>query len=142
MFRNKIIRIIITILICLTFSFTLCSCSSEPLSPEDEYQLWIEDQFGWDGAHKTLEELIIDNLNDEDSYEHIETSYIEITDDTIKKEINEALEADGYENRVEINDLVVMIEFSADNVFGGTVKSIAVGISSYSENTITLITIE
>lgn len=45
MFRNKIIRIIITILICLTFSITLCSCSSEPLSPEDEYQLWIEDQF-------------------------------------------------------------------------------------------------
>lgn len=98
--------------------------------------------FGWDGAHTTLEELIIDNLNDEESYKHIETSYIEITDDTIKTEINDALEADGYENRVEINDLVVMTEFSADNVFGGTVKSIAVGISSYSENTITLISIE
>lgn len=142
MLRNTKFRIIITIFICLTFGFILCSCSSGSLSPEEEYQLWVDGQFGWDGAHKTLEELIIDNLNDEDSYEHIETTYVEIADEAIKKEINEVLEADGYENRVEVNDLLIMTEFSADNIFGGTMKSIAVGISSYSDNMVTLITIE
>lgn len=142
MFRNKFFSIIIATLVCLTLSVTLCGCSGEPLNPEEEYQLWIDSQFGWDGAHKTLEELIIDNLNDEESYKHIETNYIEITDDGIKEEINDALKADGYSNRVEINDLVIMTEFSADNVFGGTVKSMAIGISSYSDNIITLITIE
>ena len=142
MFRNTKAGIIVTILICLTFSFILCSCSNEPLSEEEEYQLWVDGQFGWDGAHKTLEELIIDNLNDEESYKHIETKYVEITDEAIKNEVNEVLEADGYENRVEINDLFIMTEFSADNVFGGTMKSIAVGISCYSDNMVTLITIE
>ena len=41
-----------------------------------------------------------------------------------------------------INDLLIMTEFSADNIFGGTMKSIAVRISSYSDNMVTLITIE
>ncbi len=41
-----------------------------------------------------------------------------------------------------MNDLLIMTEFSADNIFGGTMKSMAVRISSYSDNMVTLITIE
>lgn len=138
-FKSKAITVV---LICLTVSFIICSCSSKPLTPEEEYQNWVDSQFGWDGEHITLEELIIESLNDEESYKHIETTYLEIADDSIKEELNDALKADGYSNRVEIKDLVIMTEFSADNVFGGTVKSMAIGISSYSDNIITLITIE
>lgn len=36
----------------------------------------IEKQFsGWDGSHRNLEKLIKQNMNDPDSYEHIETGY-------------------------------------------------------------------
>ena len=40
---------------------------------------WIKSQFSaWDGAHTELKKLILKNLNDEKSYKHIETSYIDI----------------------------------------------------------------
>ena len=36
----------------------------------------IEEQFSpWDGSHRGLEKLIIESLNDPDSYEHIESSF-------------------------------------------------------------------
>lgn len=42
----------------------------------DTRQEKIEKQFsGWSGAHTNLERYIKDNMNDPDSYEHVETSY-------------------------------------------------------------------
>lgn len=104
---------------------------------------WIQSQFSvWDGAHTEMENLIIRNLNDEKSYDHIETTYSDITDESIRDEINQILSDAGYSQRVEVGDLFIQTVFSAKNAFGGTIKNTAYGISSYNNNTITLIAIE
>lgn len=103
---------------------------------------WIESQFSlWDGAHKELEKLIIKNLNDEKSYKHIETGYIDVCDETMRDYVNGILQNAGVSRKVEIGDLLITTEFSAKNAFGGTVKNTAYGISSYKNNTIYLIDI-
>lgn len=59
----------------------------------------IEKQFSaWDGAHTNLERYIKKNMNDPDSYEHIETNYWDMKD-----------------------HLVVMTKFRGKNAFGGKV---------------------
>lgn len=104
---------------------------------------WIQEQFSaWDGAHYQLQALIIQNLNDEKSYDHIETLYRDVSDESTRDEINQILADAGYSQRVELGDLFIQTEFSAKNAFGGTIKSMAYGISSYNNNTITLIAIE
>lgn len=104
---------------------------------------WIKDQFsGWDGAHTALEELIIHNLNDEKSYKHIETTYVDISTQEQVDTINKALSDSGYSQRVEIGDLFITTQFSAKNAFNATVKNTGYGVASYSDQTITLIAIE
>ena len=103
---------------------------------------WINNQFSaWDGSHKELERLIIRNLNDEDSYKHIETTYRDISDESIRDEVNQVLADAGYTQRVEVGDLFIRTQFSAKNAFGGTIKNTAFGIASYNNNTITLVDI-
>ena len=107
---------------------------------DDDRTKWIRNQFSlWDGSHKGLEKLIIRNLNDEDSYKHIETTYIDISDEAMQDFVNETLETSGYPERVEIGDLFIMTEFSAKNAFNATIKCTAFGIASYNSNSIILI---
>jgi hypothetical protein len=59
----------------------------------------IESQFSaWDGAHHNLERMIKKNMNDPDSYDHIETTYWDMGD-----------------------HLVVLTKFRGKNAFGGKV---------------------
>lgn len=110
---------------------------------QEEREAWISSQFSlWDGAHIAFEELIKDNLNDEKSYDHIETTYIDVDSDVMQILVNELISEAGYSNRVEIGDLFISTEFSAKNGYGGTIKYFAYGIASYAEDTITLIAIE
>lgn len=103
---------------------------------------WINSQFsGWNSSHKIMEELIVDNLNNENSYKHIETTYRDITTESTANEINKILADAGYSQRVSVGDLFVLCIFSAENAFGGTIKNTAFGISSYSDNTFYLIDI-
>jgi hypothetical protein len=61
----------------------------------------IEDQFSaWDGSHRKLEDFIKKNMNDPDSYEHVETVYWDRGD-----------------------FLVVKTTFRGNNAFGGKVKN-------------------
>lgn len=47
-------------------------------TPKTERQIKVESQFSsWDGSHPGLERLIKDNMNDPDSYEHIETRILD-----------------------------------------------------------------
>ena len=85
--------------------------------------------------------MIISNLNDEKSYEHIETTYRDIATEDDRDEINQILADSGYTQRVEVGDLFIQTQFSAKNAFGGVIKNTAFGIASYSDNTITLIDI-
>lgn len=101
---------------------------------------WIQGLFSaWDGSCTRLTKLIKQNLNDEKSYEHIETQYKIIKDETTKNEINDILSSAGYSSTVDIGDVFISTQFSAKNGFGGVVKNTAYGIASYNNNSITLI---
>ena len=112
------------------------------IADSEAWKNWVNSQFSpWDGAHRELEKLIVKNLNDEKSYDHIKTTYIEICDEGRMDIINKALKDDGYSRRVKIGDLFITTEFSAKNRFNATVKNTAYGIASYEDNTIILVDI-
>ena len=104
---------------------------------------WKNSQFsGWSGKHYDFEKLIIKNLNDEKSYKHIDTSFIEVTNEEIRDVINDTLKNVGSKYRVEIGDIFIITEFTAKNAFNATVKNTAYGISQYATNRIILVRIE
>ena len=104
---------------------------------------WIEDQFSfWNGEHKKLKGLIKANLNDEKSYDHINTTYIDLTYQERVDEINKVLQSSGYSQRVSLGDLFIMCEFSAKNAFNATVKNTAYGIAYFDRGQIELIGVE
>lgn len=109
----------------------------------DTYNDWINEQFSiWDGSHKDFNELIKDNLNDEKSFEHIDTTYQYITMEEMMNDINKTLKGNNLDDRVELGDLWIATEFSAKNSFNATVKNTAYGIASFSNNSITLVAIQ
>lgn len=111
--------------------------------PTEERKAWISNQFHWwSSAHTGLEDLVKDALNDERSYDHKKTEYIDIVNESKQTLVNDTLKKLGSSYRVEIGDLFIMLEFSAKNVFNATIKSTAYGIVRYSDNTVTLIHIE
>lgn len=119
------------------------STSMESIDYNTAKNKWIRGQFSaWDGAHTELKKLILKNLNDEKSYKHIETNYIDIDSEDRVNEVNNILSQSGYSQKVELDDLFITSEFSAKNAFGGTVKNTAYGIASFTNNSITLIGIE
>lgn len=109
----------------------------------DTHRDWVESGFSsWDGSYKELSSLIKANLNDEKSFKHIETSYIEVVNDQIRDEINKTIKSANKQARVEIGDLWITTEFSAKNAFNATIKNTAYGIASFKDNTIILVAIE
>lgn len=115
----------------------------EKLNKKEIHDDWVNSQFSiWDGAHKTLEKLIKKQLNDEKSYKHIETTYISIDNDEQKVKVNNILENAGCSQRVELDDLFIITEFSAKNYFNATIKQTAYGIADYSTNEIILVAIK
>ena len=110
---------------------------------EKAHEDWVNSQFSfWDGSHNELKNMVKERLNDERSFKHIETRYIEISNDSIRDDYNKMLKDAGISNRVEIGDLFIIMEFSAKNGFNATIKSMAYGIASYANNTISLVGIE
>lgn len=117
--------------------------TSMSINFKTERNEWITNQFSvWDGSHTVLKGLIKDNLNDEKSFEHIETTYIDVATEDKRKQVNDILEQSGYSQRVDVGDLFVITKFSAKNAFNATVKNTAYGIVDYSADLVTLIAIE
>ncbi|MCR5449765.1 MAG: PASTA domain-containing protein [Solobacterium sp.] len=112
-------------------------------SMNSEYEDWVYSQFSsWDGSHKQLTKLIKKSLNDEKSYKHIDTKFYTATDQGMVDEFNKILSSSGYSDRMELNDILILTEFSAKNSFNATIKATAIGISSYKNQTIKLVGIE
>ncbi len=104
---------------------------------------WMESQFSaWDGSHKALEGLIKKSMNDEDSYKHHETTYIEVKDKEIQAKMQEVVKASGQNYKVDIDDIVITCVFSGKNAYGGRVKNTAYGLSKYKEGKVYLLTVE
>ena len=107
---------------------------------EKRHKEWVDSQFSiWDGSHKQFTKLIKNNLNDEKSFKHIETTYLEISDQDKKEYMNNVLKEAGYSNRLEIGDLFLITDFSAKNAYNATVKATAYGISRYSDDKVILL---
>ncbi len=104
---------------------------------------WINNQFdAWSGDHIVLTRLIKENLNDEKSFEHIKTTFIDVFDETVKNEMNSIFQESGFNATAEIGDLVVTTEFSAKNAFNATIKSTAIGLVKANDDTVHLLSIE
>lgn len=83
-------------------SFVVLSSSGEaptPKTPAELRQERIELQFSaWDGSHRNLVERVKSAMNDPDSFEHVDTTYIDRRD-----------------------DLFLRMKFRGSNTFGGKV---------------------
>ncbi len=103
---------------------------------------WIESQFSaFDGSNITMNRLIKNNMNDESSFKHIETSYVEIYSEDVRDRINSMIANIGYSVNLNAGDLYITTTFSGKNAFGGTVKNTAIGIIRYGTGNVTLIDI-
>jgi hypothetical protein len=84
---------------------------------KEKYQKWIDNQFSaWDGSHKSLVDLITENLNDADSFEHVKTTYID--------------NGDG---------LTIFMTYRAKNAFGAKILQNVTATSDYKTNYIKVI---
>lgn len=104
---------------------------------------WVEKQFsGWDGSNYKLNALIKEKLNDEASFKHINTRFIDIYDDEMLNKVKRSLIDLGY-NVQGINkyDILVQTEFSAKNAFNATVKNYGIGLIKYDAGDVKLIDI-
>lgn len=87
------------------------------IDPKMEYNEWIKKQFSaWDGSHYELVRLLKENMNDADSFEHIQTRY---NDD-----------GDG---------LTIMMKYRGKNAFGGKIINYVTAKSDYKSNTIKIL---
>lgn len=74
---------------------------TRPKTPEEARKEQIQDQFSvWDGSHRGVTKKIKDSMNDPNSFEHVETRYIDRGD-----------------------FLIVTTTFRGKNAFGGVVKN-------------------
>ena len=88
---------------------------------------WIEAQFSAeDGSHKGLEVLIRARLTNPASYQHIETTWVEIVDGSVQTKINMVLKASKFEDQVEIGDLFIDTEFTTTGSGGVTYTAYAI----------------
>jgi len=128
--------------ICLTVPPELIKDDREA-TKADTHRKWVSDQFSsWDGSNTNLKKMIIKNLNDEKSFKHINTTYIEINSEEIKDMVNETLASANKKAMVEFGDLWITTDFSAKNQFNSTIKYTAYGIASFSNNSTVLVAIE
>lgn len=101
-----------------------------------EYQKWLKNQFSsWDGSHRVLTKLVKNNLHDEKSYKHIETTYLPIENQNDIDYWNGII----GDNSIKIKDVIIFKKFSAKNAFGGTTKNQGIGIIYYKKNEIKLL---
>lgn len=106
------------------------------------YDSWVSSQFSWwDGKNKAFVDAVKERLNDEKSFEHIETGYIACKDEETLASVNSAFSTNG-EPVANLNDIYVTMEFSAKNGFNGTIKSRAHGIIHYPSGSVTVLLLE
>lgn len=104
------------------------------------YTSWVENQFSWwDGSNDKFVELVKGRLNDEKSFEHIETRLVPIGDEATLAEMNEPLGSLGYS--LNMHDVYLVMDFTAKNGFNATVKNQAQGIIRYPSGEVELVAV-
>ncbi len=116
------------------------SNESSGSSGSTSFENWYSSYFSvWDGSCREFNKLIKKNLNDEKSFKHIETKFVAIDNQTKLDSVNQILADSGYADRCVMYDVLIITEFSAKNAFNATIKSTAIGVLSYTEQTIRII---
>jgi hypothetical protein len=93
---------------------TVKPTETKTIAPAVSEQQLIENQFDlWDGSHKKLVKVIKSDMNDPESFKHVETRYID---------------KDGY--------LLLTMLFRGKNAFGGVVTNKVVALAEASSGDI------
>ena len=115
-------KIAIGIMACAVVLWAVCLIvpSDNPPEPklthEQIHDSWVKSQFSeWDGSNVALVDLVKQNLNDPKSFEHVDTSYIRQND-----------------------DLLITMQYRANNIYGAKVLSKVTALASYKDNTVTI----
>ena len=94
---------------------------------------------GWDGSCRELNDLIKDYMNDPDSFEHDETSFVDIRDDEALAAMQDVFNEHGYTTDLQVGDVVITTKFRGTNAFGGVVTNQAIGVAHYETGIVELI---
>ena len=98
------------------------SDSGEAENDRNTPQAKVERQFHpWDGRHRALEDLVVDNLNDPNSFEHLESRY---THNESERTIR------------------VWMDYTASNRMGGTVRGTAIAVFDYDGDVVDITQLE
>lgn len=105
-----------------------------------ERQRWIDDQFdAEDGSHAGVEALILEKLSAPESYEHVETSWVEIVDESTMTKINLVLQGSKFPQRVKVGNLFINTTFHVKDEEGAERTGIAYAIAEYESDSLTLL---
>lgn len=110
---------------------------------KDEHYEWLSSLFSvWDGSNEELNDLIIEKLLDKKSYEHLDTTYIDINSEEVLVEVENLLTQATVDATMSIGDVVIITTFASSNAFGVNLENTAYGLASYTTKDITLLIIQ
>jgi len=110
---------------------------------KSERNEWIDYNFNsFDNQCYEFSALIMDQMNNPDSYEFISATRRDIMTESDVEEVNQILANAGSSWTVEIGDFFISETFSGTNVFNAVVKNTAYGIVDYSAETVVLVAVE
>lgn len=103
---------------------------------------WIDMNFGFDDQCYALSATVQEFMDDPSSFEHVSSKRRDIVTEQDVVEVNQILAGKGSTTTVEIGDFYVEMVFSGKNAFNATVRNTAIGVVDYSQETVTLISVE
>ena len=113
---------------------------AEAEAAADAKQRWLDSQFSQsDGSHKALETLILGKLKSPETYEHIETTWVEIDSEGTMMKINLVLQGSKFDQRVKLGDLFIDTQFRALNSDGALAVGTAYAIARFDDNSLSLL---
>ena len=115
---------------------------TEPSSKSEQVARleWADRLFSlWSGRCSKLEKMIKNNMNDPKSFDEISTKRYDIINEDDKKTVNDLLTSYDFSGQVDINDVLILCEFTGKNKLGGTVKNTAIAVARYSSQTLEII---
>lgn len=115
---------------------------TEPSSKSEQVTRleWADRLFSlWSGRCSKLEKMIKNNMNDPKSFDEISTKRYDIINEDDKKTVNDLLTSYDFSGQVDVNDVLILCEFTGKNKLGGTVKNTAIAVARYSSQTLEII---
>lgn len=119
------------------------STTEDTATSDPERQNWINSQFSvTTGAHIELEELIINSLDDPESYEHIETVYYDTTEEGVLETVNFFFDTYDFDYEAKTGDIFIYVTLATTNSNGEQIVTFAYGLATYPEDELFLIEVE